>query len=44
MEIDTSEPLPDKEEWRIRGIFKKDRREFNRIEVDPAMVKGDSNG
>ena len=44
VEIDTSEPLPDKEEWRIRGIFKKDRPEFNRIELDPAMVKGDSNG
>ena len=44
VEIDTSELIPDKEEWRIRGIFKKDRPEFNRIELDPAMVKGDNNG
>ena len=44
IEIDTSEPIPDKEEWRIRGVFKKDKPEFNRIELDPAMVKGDNNG
>ena len=44
VEIDTSEPIPDKEEWRIRGVFKKDKPEFNRIELDPAMVKGDNNG
>ena len=39
VELDTSEPLPDKEEWRIRGVFKKDKPEFNRIELDPTMVK-----
>ena len=44
VEIDTSELIPDKEEWRIRGVFKKDKPEFNRIELDPAMVKGDNNG
>ena len=44
VEIDTSELIPDKEEWRIRGVFKKDKPEFNRIELYPAMVKGDNNG
>ena len=45
VEIDTSELIPDKEEWRIRGVFKKDKPDFSRIELDPAMVKqGDNNG
>ena len=45
IELDTSEPLLDKEEWRIRGVFKKDKPDFSRIELDPAMVKqGDNNG
>ena len=44
VELDTSKPLPEMEEWRVRGVFKKDKPEFNRIELDPAMVKGDNNG
>ena len=44
-EIDKgSEVIEGKEEWRIRGIFKKDKPEFQRIEIDPALIKGDSNG
>ena len=41
VEIDTSKPLPEMEEWRIRGVFKKDKPEFNRIYLDPDMVKQD---
>ena len=39
LEIDTIKPLEDMEEWRGRGVFKKDKPEFTRIELDPAMVK-----
>ena len=39
LEIDTTKPLEDMEEWRVRGVFKKDKPEFTRIELDPAMVK-----
>ena len=39
VEMDTTKPLPDMEEWRVRGVFKKDKPEFTRIELDPAMVK-----
>ena len=41
VELDTSKPLPEMEEWRIRGVFKKDKPEFQRIYVDPDMVKQD---
>jgi hypothetical protein len=44
-EIDKgSEVVEGKEEWRIRGVFKKDKPELQRIEIDPALIKGDSNG
>ena len=33
-----------KEEWRIRGVFKKDKPVLTRIELDPATIKGDDNG
>ena len=42
VELDTSKPLPEMEEWRVRGVFKKDKPEFQRIYLDPAMVKQDS--
>ena len=41
-ELDTSKPLPEMEEWRIRGVFKKDKPEFQRIYVDPDLVKQDA--
>ena len=41
VEIDTSKLLPDMEEWRIRGVFKKDKPEFQRVYIDPDMVKQD---
>lgn len=45
VEIDTSKMLFGKEEWRIRGVFKKDKPEFTRIEIDPALIKqGEDNG
>ena len=39
VEMDTSKPLPEMEEWRIRGVFKKDKPEFQRVYIDPDMVK-----
>ena len=42
VELDTSKPLPEMEEWRVRGVFKKDKPEFQRIYLDPDMVKQDS--
>ena len=45
VELDTSKPLPEMEEWRVRGVFKKDKPEFTRIEIDPALIKqGEDNG
>ena len=41
VELDTSKPLPEMEEWRIRGVFKKDKPEFQRVYIDPDMVKQD---
>ena len=37
--IDSIKPIEDMEEWRVRGVFKKDKPEFTRIELDPTMVK-----
>ena len=42
VELDTSKPLPEMEEWRVRGVFKKDKPELQRIYLDPDMVKQDS--
>ena len=42
--IDTDIVILGQEEWRVRGIFKKDKPEFSRIELDPAIVKGVDNG
>ena len=42
VELDTSKPLPEMEEWRVRGVFKKDKPEFQRIYLDTDMVKEDS--
>jgi len=39
LEIDTIKPIEDMEEWRVRGVFKKDKPEFTRIELDPTTVK-----
>jgi len=45
VKIDTSTVLLGMEEWRIRGVFKKDKPEFTRIEVDPALtMQGEDNG
>ena len=45
VEMDTSKPIPDMEEWRVRGVFKKDKPDFTRIELDPAIIQGaDDNG
>jgi len=41
VEMDTTKPLPDMEEWRVRGVFKKDKPEFQRVYIDPDMVKQD---
>ena len=41
VEMDTSKPIPEMEEWRVRGVFKKDKPEFQRVEIDPSMVKQD---
>jgi hypothetical protein len=44
-ELDSDgELIEGKEEWRVRGVFKKDKPDFQRIEVDPALIKGASNG
>ena len=42
--IDTDIVILGQEEWRVRGVFKKDKPEFSRIELDPEMVKGANNG
>ena len=39
LEMNTTKAIEDMEEWRVRGVFKKDKPEFTRIELDPAMVK-----
>tara|TARA_R100001244_G_scaffold36288_2_gene33298 strand:- start:1752 stop:2117 length:366 start_codon:yes stop_codon:yes gene_type:complete len=41
VELDSDIVMLGKEEWRVRGVFKKDKPEFSRIELDPALVKGD---
>ena len=41
VEMNSDIVMLEKEEWRVRGIFKKDKPEFSRIELDPAIVKGD---
>ena len=41
VEMDSDIVMLGKEEWRVRGVFKKDKPEFSRIELDPALVKGD---
>ena len=41
VEMNSDIVMLEKEEWRVRGIFKKDKPEFSRIELDPALVKGD---
>ena len=41
VEMDTTKPLPDMEEWRVRGVFKKDKPEFQRVYLDPDMGKQD---
>ena len=41
VEMDTTKPLPAMEEWRVRGVFKKDKPEFQRVYLDPDMVKQD---
>ena len=41
VEMDSDIVILGKEEWRVRGVFKKDKPEFSRIELDPALVKGD---
>ena len=45
-EIDSGGKLiPGKEEWRVRGIFKKDKPDFTRLDLDPAIIQGaDDNG
>ena len=43
VELDTNKMLFGTEEWRIRGVFKKDKPEFTRIELDPAII-GEDNG
>ena len=44
-ELDSGGELVEgKEEWRVRGVFKKDKPDFQRIEIDPALIKGDNNG
>ena len=43
VEIDTAKDIEDMEEWRIRAVFKKDKPEFTRIELDPAII-GENNG
>ena len=44
VEMDSDTLILGQEEWRVRGVFKKDKPEFSRIELDPAIVKGDNNG
>ena len=44
VEMNSDIVMLEKEEWRVRGVFKKDKPEFSRIELDPAIVKGDNNG
>ena len=43
VEMDSDVVIEDMEEWRIRAVFKKDKPEFTRIELDPAMI-GEDNG
>ena len=40
-ELETNIPLLDMHEWRMKGIFKQDKPEFTRIELDPSLVKQD---
>ena len=42
LEMNTDKAIEDMEEWRVRGVFKKDKPEFTRIELDPAMVRQDT--
>ena len=44
VELDSDIVILGQEEWRVRGVFKKDKPEFTRIELDPALVKGANNG
>ena len=43
VEMDSDVVLEDMEEWRIRAVFKKDKPEFTRIELNPAII-GENNG
>jgi len=43
VEMDSDVVIEDMEEWRIRAVFKKDKPEFTRIELDPALI-GEDNG
>tara|TARA_Y100001951_G_scaffold51506_1_gene40703 strand:- start:172 stop:531 length:360 start_codon:yes stop_codon:yes gene_type:complete len=43
VEMDSDVVIEDMEEWRIRAVFKKDKPEFTRIELDPAII-GEDNG
>ena len=36
--MDSDIVILDKEEWRVRGVFRKDKPEFSRIELDPALI------
>ena len=44
VEMNSDIPIFGHEEWRVRGVFRKDKPEFSRIELDPAIVKGVDNG
>ena len=43
VEMDSDVVLEDMEEWRIRAVFKNDKPEFTRIELNPAII-GENNG